>query len=142
MFPSDHRAWRRVRIGAISGLFVATAFTLLASIARVANGEAVFDKSVFTYPRIVLFYYIAGVIVGSLGGVLAPRAKTFRGALWVGWLLGCIVFALLLAIANFTERFSPTEAMGLILILGAALGIPCTLAFRHSYLRKMSGHAG
>ena len=78
--------------GVSRGLFLATAFSVLALIVIWLHGSATSAPQEFAPWRIVQFYCVAGVIGGLVFGLLRPIRTQYQGKLLTAYLILFLVY--------------------------------------------------
>jgi hypothetical protein len=120
-----------------TGLALATLCCAYITVLVLIRGPAVLEPYGVSFGRVVLGYYLGGVVVGALVGLLLPLVRTLPGAMAVGGVSFGVVIAMTASLAEPFANWLRTLPwyMG----IGGAGGAVGTYLWRR-YLGVTGGH--
>lgn len=105
--------------GIIWGATIALMLSLWVTAVYLVGGAAPFRENGTTYRQAVLMYFVAGVVVGALFGLVRPMIRGGWSAAVFGFVAGCAVFSML---ALATGEYNPLAVLLAAALLGPAVG--------------------
>jgi hypothetical protein len=116
-----------IRTGLISGLIMATLYSAYAAfIFSISGPEAFVDRGT-TLDSMLVSYYAAGILGGTVIGAMIPLARSFMGRALIGWAGAFIVFfCLTTAVEGPLWQWQRREWIGL-LVATAFFGTVCPI---------------
>jgi hypothetical protein len=125
-----------VKWGAGYGAAFAVAYTLFVCVVALVGGTAPFREDGVSLGQIVGLYFVSGILVGGVVGIMRPLTGRRLGAAFVGFVAALPLFAVMLT----TQRHDPL-AWGrsdylFIVIMAAVAGPPAGLILWSQTHRK------
>jgi hypothetical protein len=94
----------RVQDAVIAALALAVGYSLIASVLRLLGGARVLDQLGVSLLEMILFYFGAAIVGGTLAGLLMPLGRRPLGGALVGFVVGLVVFAPLVTLFGGAVR--------------------------------------
>ena len=127
-------SWENVRSGLRTGLVIATGFSIWATVVRLAVGPRAFEHFGVAWEEIVVVYYLAFSVGGSVYGALLPLKRHVAGAVVLGFFLMCPMYLGASVLFHITQNQSGSwgEDLALAVVLGVIAGIMLGIWFTMS----------
>lgn len=116
----------RIRTGLEWGASFAAVYSAYVVVLWLFRGEAPFEKAETTVVEVILAYCLAGLVGGTVFGILLPLGRSRLGAAFLGFLVALpVTYALGMAVEAPDRWFShlPVVAVLSALLLGPACGL-------------------
>ena len=118
------------RSGLVMGLVMATLYSAYALVVFLLQGSNPFAKNQTTIQAVLVTYYAAGALGGSVVGALSPLARSWPGRILVGVLAACVVeFCLATAVEGPFWLWQSNVWKGLA-FLSVFFGVVCSYTWR------------
>jgi hypothetical protein len=82
-----------IKTGVVSGLIIATVYSVYTIVLFITRGTAPFDANGVTPAGVIAAYYGGGLVAGGIVGVFRPLLRWRLGATFVGIVAAFAVFA-------------------------------------------------
>jgi len=122
LYDSNLRPFfKRMLLGACTGMAIATGFAIWVSLLRIGRGTAPFDRLGTSYGTTIAIYYATLPPAGVIVGLLYPLRRSRFGAMALGFLFMLPMYAAFVAVKTpRQELFQPFRVVLTILVAGLA----------------------
>ena len=104
------------------GLWLAVAFSLLGTALLIMQGGVLGRPSRFSFPMVIMGYFLMGAIGGLLLGIFRPLTHRRLGATILGIVVGIAVYSIAVVIAVGEKKFLTAPGLASALVLGTLMG--------------------